>query len=175
MPEGFNEYFLTIASKLVENIPSPDGSSLEFLSKPTTKDIGILMTTKSAEVKNIIKSLNAVGGGVDKTGTKIMVSTYQGILRHLPFFFDLCLSNAVFSDLLKVAIIKPIYETGHRYWFSNYRSMSLIPIFSKILEKLLHSQLSSYFEESNILNELQFGFRKNHGTIASKIRLTRVF
>ena len=42
--------------------------------------------------------------------------------------------------------------------------MSLLPIFSKILDKLLHLQISSYIDESNILNEQQFGFRKNHGT-----------
>ena len=170
--EGFNEYFSTIGSKLEENIPAPNCSPLEFLSKPSYEDINILMTTNSTEVRSIIKSLNPVGGGIDKISTEILLLTYQSILHHLTFFFNLCLSNAVFPDLLKVAIIKPIYKAGHKYCFSNYRPISLLPIFSKILEKILHLQISSYIDENNILNELQFGFRKNHATYMPIAHLT---
>ena len=70
--------------------------------------------TNSTEVQSIIKSLNPVGGGIDKINTNILLLTYQSIIHHLTFFFNLCLSTAVFPDHLKVAIIKPIYKTGDR-------------------------------------------------------------
>jgi len=120
--------------------------------------------TNSTEVQSIIKSLNPVGGGIDKINTNILLLTYQSIIHHLTFFFNLCLSTAVFPDHLKVAIIKPIYKTGDRNVFNNYRPISLLPIFSKILEKILQSFISTYIDEHNLLNPLQFGFRKKHST-----------
>ena len=48
--------------------------------------------------------------------------------------------------------------------FTNYRPISLLPILSKILEKLIYATLSTFLEEHNVLNDLQFGFRKKHST-----------
>ena len=120
--------------------------------------------TNSIEVQSIIKTLNPVGGGIDKINTKILILSYRSIIHHLTFFFNLCLSTGVFPDHLKIAIIKPIHKTGDTHIFSNYRPISLLPIFSKILEKILHSFISTYVNENNLLNPLQFGFRKKHST-----------
>jgi hypothetical protein len=90
--------------------------------------------------------------------------TYKNIIHDLTFFFNLCLKSAVFPTNLKIAIITPIYKSGKRDRFDNYRPISISPILSKILEKIIHSVLSSYLDDNNILYSMQFGFRKNHGT-----------
>ena len=161
---GFNEYFSSVGCQLEKNIPPPDSHPLDFLIKPTYQDMNTEMTTNSSEVGNVIKSLNPVGGGIDRVSTEILLLTYRDILHHLTFFFNLCLSNAVFPDMLKIAIIKPIFKTGQRDIFNNYRPISLLPVFSKVLEKILHFHISNYLCDNNVLNEMQFGFRKNCGT-----------
>ena len=161
---GFNEYFSSVGCQLEKNIPPPDIHHLHFLKKPNYQEINTEMITNPTEVGNIIKSLNLVGGGIDRISTEILLSTYRTILHHLTFFFNLCLSNAIFPDMLKIAIIKPIFKTGQRDSFCNYRPISLLPVLSKVLEKILHLRISSYLNDHNVLNEMQFGFRKHCGT-----------
>ena len=76
-----------------------------------------------------------MGGGIDGINTVILQGTYEHLLPHLTFFFNLCLKTAVFPDKLKIAIVIPIYKSGNKELFNNYRPISLLPLFSKILEK----------------------------------------
>ena len=46
--------------------------------------------------------------------------------------------------------------------FSNYRPVSVLPLFSKILESLMYTRLLSFINKHNLLYKFQFGFRKGH-------------
>ena len=48
---------------------------------------------------------------------------------------------------------------------SNYRPISILPVLSKILEKIIYKRLADFFTVNNVLNEAQFGFRQSHSTI----------
>jgi hypothetical protein len=48
--------------------------------------------------------------------------------------------------------------------FSNYRPISVLPIFCKVFEKVVYNRLFDYFNKSGILFQNQFGFRKGHST-----------
>ena len=162
--QEFNKFFSSIGSLLEREIPVPDSSPLEFLPEPTSHDFETSLMTSTSEVEAVIKSLNHVGGGLDGISTEILHLTYRSILKHLTFFFNLCLQTAVFPDQLKIAIIKPIYKAGDKNVFNNYRPISMLPVLSKVLEKILHSRITEYVNEQGILNPFQFGFRKNHST-----------
>ena len=58
----------------------------------------------------------------------------------------------------------PIYAKGERNVPGNYRPISLLSIFDKIVEKLTYKRLLMFLEMNNILYEYQFGFRKNYST-----------
>lgn len=53
---------------------------------------------------------------------------------------------------------------GIKFSFSNYRPISILPQFSKILEKLFTNRLDNFIEKNNILNDDQYGFRNNRST-----------
>ena len=55
---------------------------------------------------------------------------------------------------------------------NNYRPISLLSIFDKIIEKLMHKRLYNFLEENDILYEKQYGFRKNNSTIFALIEIT---
>src|SRR5437867_5112353 len=55
---------------------------------------------------------------------------------------------------------------------SNYRPISLLSIFNKVLEKLISKRLYNFFEHENIFYKYQFGFRKNHSTSLSVLEVT---
>jgi hypothetical protein len=73
--------------------------------------------------------------------------------------------TGVVPSQLKIAKIIPIFKSGDRTLMDNYRPISLLNNFSKILEKVVYLRLSEYAESNNIITSSQFGFRKNHSTI----------
>ena len=77
----------------------------------------------------------------------------------------------MFSDLgylpdsLKLAKEIPIYKKGIKDNIENYRPISILPILSKIFEKLIKTRISSFIEQNNIINNRQFVFRNTMSTI----------
>lgn len=72
--------------------------------------------------------------------------------------------QGVVPNQLKKANITPIFKSGDPSIFSNYRPISVLPVFSKIFERLLHSRLLKYLTDKNIITDSQFGFRKKYST-----------
>jgi Reverse transcriptase (RNA-dependent DNA polymerase) len=58
-----------------------------------------------------------------------------------------------------------MYKKCDRSAITNYRPISLISVFHKILEKLMCSRLNSFLEVNSIIYDYQFGFRSNHSTV----------
>jgi len=65
---------------------------------------------------------------------------------------------------MKGARVLPIFKVGDSHIIKNYRPISLLPSFSKILEKLIHKRLYNYLSQHNILFSSQYGFRKGYAT-----------
>ena len=63
---------------------------------------------------------------------------------------------------MKLAKVTPLFKTDDPMIFSNYRPVSVLPAFSKILERLMYNRLLSFFNKSSLLHPYQFGFRNNH-------------
>ena len=74
--------------------------------------------------------------------------------------------------MMKLAKVIPLYKKNSPEVPSNYRPISLLSIFGKIMEKLMHKRLYSFLEKYDILHSLQFGFRTKHSTLHALISLT---
>ena len=72
----------------------------------------------------------------------------------------------------KCARVSAIFKKGSRLETGNYRPISVLPVVSKIIEKIVHSQLYQYLTENNLLSNAQSGFRKKFSTQTSLHRLT---
>ena len=70
----------------------------------------------------------------------------------------------VFPDNIKVAKVVPLFKAGDRSLFSNYRPISLLSQFSKILEKLFNERLDKFIDKFQLLNNCQYGFRSQMST-----------
>ena len=58
----------------------------------------------------------------------------------------------------------PIHKSGDSHLISNYRLLSMLTAFSKILEKLIYIRISNHLKQYNILTSHQFSFREHHST-----------
>ena len=72
--------------------------------------------------------------------------------------------NGIVPYQLKISKVIPVYKKGNRNSVGNYRPISLLDIFEKILEKLKYKRLYDYLSLNNVLYDYQFGFRKYHST-----------
>jgi len=68
--------------------------------------------------------------------------------------------------------VAPTFRSGSQIDVSNYRPISLLSVFNRILEKLMCKQLLRHINEHKILNDNQFGFRKNHSTTQAILSIT---
>jgi hypothetical protein len=66
---------------------------------------------------------------------------------------------------MKIGKLTPIYKSGSHSSFNNYRPISVLPAFSKLLEKLVCTRLLKFLDQFDILYKYQFGFRSKHSTV----------
>ena len=84
-----------------------------------------------------------------------------------PTEFELCAKNqqgGPFGPPLIRSRVKPIYKNGDHKQLNNYRPIRILPIMSKILEKLIHWRLICHLNQNNIIHQNQFGFQKKKAT-----------
>ena len=74
--------------------------------------------------------------------------------------FNVCLSEGMYPDLLKIPEVVPFFKKGERTKMTN-RPISLLSQFNKVFEKFLYTGIYSYLTRFNLLSDHQFGFRKN--------------
>jgi hypothetical protein len=69
--------------------------------------------------------------------------------------------TGAFPDRLKYAVMKPLYKKGDKVDMANYRPISMLMVFSKVIEKTIYHRLNQHVQVNNILVHEQFGFRKD--------------
>ena len=92
-------------------------------------------------------------------------------MKPLTMIFNLSISTGIVPEISKIAKVVPIYKKDDAKKFSNYRPVSLLPCFSKILERLVFNTCAEYIDIHEILNDKQFGFRPDHSTYMAIIQL----
>ena len=75
-----------------------------------------------------------------------------------------CLEVGHFPDFLKVAKVRPIFKDGDPTQFGNYRPISVLPVISKIFERVIQERLLSFFRQQGSILTSQYGFRRGHST-----------
>ena len=114
------------------------------------------------DVIDIIKNLKVSSPGWDSISTVVVKATYTCFIEPLTHILNLSVMYGVFPSELKLAKVIPLYKANDPMMFSNYRPVSVLPVFSKILERIMYNQLLSFINKHKLLYAYQFGFRINH-------------
>ena len=116
-------------------------------------------------ITSIISSLNTKKStGPHSIPVKLLKVLKARIAPQLTMIINESFSNGLFPDKMKLAKVIPIHRKDSTQNCNNYRSISLLCLFSKIFEKLMHTRLYKFLDEKNILYPNQFDFRENHST-----------
>ena len=82
----------------------------------------------------------------------------------LTVIFNTCIVEGTFPDLIKLAEIVPIFKSGSKTSYSNYRPISLLSPFAKIFESYIYFQLDDFLTKHNVIYNMQYGFRQQSST-----------
>ena len=160
---AFNDYFVNIGPTLASQIPDLGINYRKFMPEQNKMSF-FLSPTEESEVKKIIAELKDGAPGKDGIMSKSLKCISDHVAIPLTRLINLSFSQGIFPNELKVALVSPLYKAKDPMIFSNYRPISLLPLFSKILEKLMYNRLLSFLNKCKIMNKNQFGFRNNHST-----------
>ena len=161
----FNKFFTNIGPDLADKIIVPnDVSVLDYLTSKNKKTM-FLTPTDENEVIIVVNSCNSKTS-IDSEGLnmKLVKSIICSIVKPVTHICNSSLLSGIFPDRMKIAKIIPLFKSGSKTEINNYRPISLLPQFSKILEKIYNNRLNNFITTSNILNSCQYGFRQGVST-----------
>ena len=131
-----------------------------------------LYDTSYDDVHKVIdKMATKTSCGIDEISRKVIKRMAPYISVPLSYIFNLTFTTGKIPDDLKVALVTPVYKASEENIYSNYRPISVLPCFSKILEKLMYTRLIDYIHKNGILTDCQYGFRSNVSTNYAIIEL----
>ena len=163
MTETFNNFFIdnSNSAKFPQNfIPN-----YKKFFPPSTTSSFFISEINQSEILGIVKSMkNSFSQSNDKSSNFFIKNTIDYLLKPLTHCINLSLKSGIFPNCLKMSKIIPIHKNGPTDDIANYRPISIISHFSKILEKVVHSQLINFFEKYNIISNSQYGFKRNSST-----------
>ena len=160
---GFNNYFANIGKNLASLIPNSSINPTSFIDH-NIDDTIFLNPVDESEVRKLIFDVKKNSSGWDGICCNVLKETHLDFLTPLTHVYNLSLSQGIFPSELKIAKVIPLYKAGDNTLFINYRPISVLSVFSKLLEKIMYSRLIAFINKCKILHELQFGFRKDHST-----------
>ena len=143
------------------NSPNTHG---DYLTSPTSNTMALYPTTPH-EVNNIISNLNNnTSYGYDSITSSVVKLAAPCICGPLSYIINYSFDTGLFPDMLKIGKICPIFKNGDKKLITNYRPISLLPVFSKIYKRAIYTRLDSFLTANETLVDCQYGFRKGFST-----------
>jgi Reverse transcriptase (RNA-dependent DNA polymerase) len=156
-----------------QNIGDADNHSNISSSAPST--MLSLKRITATQIRRTIDELpSKASSGHDGISTAMLKKSPMAVMKALEMIFNSSISAGQFPDAWRYAIVTPVYKRGDIFDPGNYRPIALLPLISKVFEKLINQQLRDYLQSNNILNEAQHGFRQGHSCQTALLRLTKL-
>ena len=162
----FCEYFTNIGPNLAKNIPASANSHQSYL-KGNFVDSLFFDSASQQEVIDLVNDLRSgTAAGYDTISVSIIKESIGIISEPLTHIINLSFQSGIVPDRMKIARVIPMFKSGDSSLLTNYRPVSVLPIFStcKLLEKVVYSRILKYLDKHDILFKNQYGFRKDHST-----------
>ena len=168
----FNKFFVNVSHDITKNIPPSNKSPLSFMGDRVGNSFSMSPSVPSeiSDVISVLKSGKSLGP--NSIPMKILKLLSPLISSPLSLIINESFQSGVFPDKMKLAKVIPLFKKGCPLTSSNYRPISLLSVFSKIVEKVMYEHLYKFLEKHEILHTLQFGFRASHSINHALVSLT---
>lgn len=159
LADRFNNYFTGLGGRV-------DMHSTEILENISeTENTIFLRPTDISEVTLVFQSLrnsrSKDADALEIRPVKYVLDLIAPVLTHI---FNLALQTGTFPENMQLARVTVTYKGGDKNKMSNYRPISILPVFSKGLEKIINVRINSFTEKYNLISDCQYGFRASRST-----------
>ena len=166
--DSFNSYYARVGPDTNESVGQSKKTTDYYQDKNQNRNTEEISTTVFSEdeiidackMLNPKKSYDAYG-----FSQKIVLQDIDVLAPMFTHLANCSLATGSCPDQSKIARVIPVYKNkGETYLFSNYRPISLIPVFSKIIEKLMYNKIFHFLVRQKTLFKSQYGFRRGRNT-----------
>ena len=164
-----NKNFNSTAERILECSPSNKDDLFKTVEGLQCQDNSFtLAPVTQNEVLNTIKLPRSdCSTGPDQIPTQFIKPIAEFLASPLCHIINTCIQSSAFPTKWKTARISPIPKVDYLRANDDYRPVSILPVFSKIFERLVLNQIVAFIEKKQILNEKVCGFRKGHSTVTA--------
>ena len=138
--DEFNDFFVNIGPQLVSTIKTDAKQYYDYLKTPMTSCMFLKPIVEEEVIKIIYKFNQNKSACHGDIGNFIVKRIAKEISVPLTLIFNTSISTGIVPDELKIAKVIPVYKKDSPEVFSNYRPVSVLPCFSKILERLVFNR-----------------------------------
>ena len=181
--DTFNNFFASVGKSTNSKIePLAEENNFDFnnsIFTPRSFQTSEQFTFHSVEYKQVEDIINAMPSnkapGIDKVPTRVIKDCLPIILPFVTPIINASLSSSTFPGIWKTAEITPIPKQGNHELPNNNRPISLLPVLSKVCERVAYNQFVTYLTTKKTLTTKQNGSKNWHSTETSLLRTTDAF
>ena len=172
LAEEFNNFFTSVGEKASDaserlaemyDLPATPAAQNSWLPELCQEDLFEFKPVLSSDVRKAIMDIpNNKAPGYDKVPASVMKDCLHHILPTITSIINLSWESSTFPRAWKQAEIIPHLKEGDHEEPNNNRPISLLPVLSKVAEKLAIQQYASWLSDKNRLTRHQSGNRKLH-------------
>ena len=175
-PDELNDFFASTAQRtletratpiedltcLIDNLPDVPSGNMRFQLSPIT----------SENVLQVIKNLRSdCSTGADQIPTRFIKMVAECLAVPLTSIINNCIAKAYFPKQWKIARVSPVPKIDNPVSNDQLRSISVLPVLSKVFEKLVAIQMTNYADHAHLLHDRISAFRKGHSTMTALLRV----
>ena len=178
MAEEQNSYYVDKVLKIRAQLPRR-GDPTAFLrqameGRPRPRPALALAAATPETVDTVIRKLkNSKACGLDDIDTYIIKLVRPYIVPAVTHITNLSLSTLTFPSAFKVARVVPLHKGKDAPATApkSYRPVALLPVVSKVLERVVATQLGAYMDQNSYWHPQHHAYRKNHSTTTAMISM----
>ena len=170
MAESFNNYFSTVCKPNEADEPNLLPHTT-YLKNPSNTVFKFEQINNATVLQYINKLKSSHSCGHDSISSYILKYIAKDVGPCLTLIINQTLSTGIFPKKLKTAKVIPIFKKEEKTRIKYYRPISILPVMSKIVEYVMHSQLMHYFTSNKLFSSQQYGFRANRSTELAALEL----
>ena len=137
----FNNYFSNIGKNLADDVPHTDKHFMDYLISPLQNSFFLSSVTSTEIELEISKLKNGKSTGPYCIPVAILKQIKHIISKPLAILYNMSFSSGTLPEQFKLAKVIPVYKKGEHTNLANYRPISLLSVFDKLLEKLVSKRL----------------------------------
>lgn len=171
---SLNKHFAEVGENIVKGIDNEIGQLQNDFRKEEIicENSLFLELTNEGEIDEVMLGLKRNSApGHDQVTTLDINNLKPDLVPILTKLVNNIFISGIFPQELKISKITPIYKSGQKENMNNYRPISVISVFSKIIEKLLKKRMLAFIDKYIVVDEYQYGFVKNSSTLSAAVDL----